>query len=94
MTFSSLSEENSGTKTELETKLENLLGHVEGVGNVKVMLMADSGKGMYSGGGSEVTGVLVVAEGADNSVTVQKIQEAVMALFQIEAHKIRIMKMK
>lgn len=94
MTFSSLSEENSGTKTELETKLENLLGHVEGVGNVKVMLMADSGQGMYSGGGSEVTGVLVVAEGADNSVTVQKIQEAVMALFQIEAHKIRIMKMK
>ena len=96
VTFSSLSEENSGTKTELETKLEDLLGHVEGVGNVKVMLMADSGQGLglYSGGGSEVTGVLVVAEGADNSVTVQKIQEAVMALFQIEAHKIKIMKMK
>ena len=29
----------------------------------------------------------IVAEGADNSVTVRKIQEAVMALFQIDAHK-------
>ena len=38
--------------------------------------------------------VLIVAEGADNAVTVQKIQQAVMALFQIDAHKIRIIKMK
>ena len=44
--------------------------------------------------GNEVTGVLIVAEGADNSVTVRKIQEAVMALFQVDAHRIRIMKMK
>lgn len=58
------------------------------------MLMADSGQGVYSAGETEVTGVLIVAEGADNAVTVQKIQQAVMALFQIDAHKIRIMKMK
>lgn len=93
-TFSSITEENSEVKMELETKLEDLLKNVEGVGNVKVMLMTDSGQGLYSSGSGEVTGVLIVAEGADNSVTVQKIQEAVMALFQIEAHKIRIMKMK
>ena len=51
-------------------------------------------QGVYSAGETEVTGVLIVAEGADNAVTVQKIQQAVMALFQIDAHKIRIMKMK
>jgi len=56
--------------------------------------MTESGQGLYGSAGNEVTGVLIVAEGADNSVTVRKIQEAVMALFQIDAHKIRIMKMK
>ena len=81
-------------KSELEEKLENLLENAEGVGKVKVMLMEDGGQGVYSAGETEVTGVLIVAEGADNAVTVQKIQQAVMALFQIDAHKIRIMKMK
>ena len=81
-------------KSELEEKLENLLENAEGVGKVKVMLMEDGGQGVYSAGEIEVTGVLIVAEGADNAVTVQKIQQAVMALFQIDAHKIRIMKMK
>ena len=40
----------------------------------------------------QVTGVLVSATGGDNSLVVQKIQEAVMALFQVEAHKIKVMK--
>ena len=80
-------------KSELEEKLENLLENAEGVGKVKVMLMEDGGQGVYSAGETEVTGVLIVAEGADNAVTVQKIQQAVMALFQIDAHNIRIMKM-
>ena len=77
-----------------EEKLENLLENAEGVGKVKVMLMEEGGQGVYSAGETEVTGVLIVAEGADNAVTVQKIQQAVMALFQIDAHKIRIIKMK
>ena len=94
MSFSTITEENSITKTELETKLEDLLKNMEGVGNVKVMLMTDSGQGLYNSESSKVTGALIVAEGAGNSVTVRKIQEAVMALFQIDAHKIRIMKMK
>ena len=42
----------------------------------------------------EVRGVLVVAQGGDNPVVVQQIQEAVMALFRVEAHKIKVMKMK
>lgn len=41
----------------------------------------------------KVTGVLVVAQGGDDPVIVQKIQEAVEALFQVEAHKIKVMKM-
>lgn len=72
--FSTTTGENMETKTDLEMKLEDLLKNVEGVGNVKVMLMTESGQGLYGSGGNEVTGVLIVAEGADNSVTVRKIQ--------------------
>lgn len=41
----------------------------------------------------QVTGVLVAAEGGDDPVVVQNIQEAVQALFQVEPHKIKVMKM-
>ena len=40
-----------------------------------------------------VRGVLIVAEGGDNPVVVQEIQEAVMALFGVDAHKRKVMKM-
>ena len=42
----------------------------------------------------EIRGVLVVAQGGENPVIVQEIQEAVMALFHIDAHKIKVLKMK
>ena len=62
---------------------------------VEVMMMTGQDtQSFYGSEGTEVTGVLIAAEGADNSVTKRNIQEAVMALFQIEAHKIKIMKMK
>lgn len=83
-------------KTDLEEKLESLLSSVEGVGKTQVILVTDKEKdagGFYDSGTPKVTGVLIAAEGADNSVVVRNIQQAVMALFQIEAHKIRVMKM-
>lgn len=42
----------------------------------------------------EIEGVLVVCSGGGNAVVKTEITEAVHALFAIEAHKIRIMKMK
>ena len=41
----------------------------------------------------QVTGVLVVAQGGDDPVVIQNIQEAVQVLFQVEAHKIKVMTM-
>lgn len=41
----------------------------------------------------QIQGVIIVAEGGDNSQVVQNITEAVMALFGVEAHKIKVMKM-
>ena len=40
------------------------------------------------------SGILVIAEGGSNAVTVQNIRQAVQALFGVEAHKIKIMKMR
>jgi len=42
----------------------------------------------------EILGVLVIAQGADDSLVVTEITEAVMALFGVEAHKIKVMKME
>ena len=84
-------------KTRLESRLEELLSGVEGVGKVEVIIMTgDEGNdsSFSMNGQISVTGVLVSAEGAGSAVVVQDIQQAIMALFQIEANKIRVMKMK
>ena len=41
----------------------------------------------------KVEGILIVASGGDNQKVKQNISEAVLALFQVEAHKIKIVKM-
>ena len=91
------SNETDAERSVLEGKLEDLVSQVEGVGKVRVVLMtgeAEDGKSFYSSGKEKVTGVLIAAQGADNSVVSRNIVEGVMALFQIEAHKIKIVKMK
>ena len=40
-----------------------------------------------------MAGVLVLAQGADSAVVKKDITDAVMALFGLEAHKIKVMKM-
>ena len=42
----------------------------------------------------KVQGVVVIAEGGGNPAVQQNILEAVQALFPVEAHKIKIMKME
>ena len=81
-------------QSSLELKLQNILECMEGAGKVKVMLMTREQNGIYSSDETEVRGVLIAAEGASNPVVVQKIQQAVEALFQIDAHKIKIIKLK
>ena len=83
-------------REQMERKLEEILSQVEGVGQVKVLLSVKEGEGDTFYGESQtfvVEGVLIVAEGVGNSVVERNIQQAVMALFPVEAHKIKIMKM-
>lgn len=94
---SKTAEDQNAEKTRLESRLEELLSNVEGVGEVEVIIMTgDEGntENFSISIKNEVTGVLVAAQGAGSAVTVQNIQQAIMALFQIDANKIRIMKMK
>lgn len=41
----------------------------------------------------QVEGILVVAEGGGNSVVIKNISDAVLALFPVEIHKIKVVKM-
>lgn len=59
-----------------------------------------SGESLSSGGEPYVTkektpvvgGIIVIADGGDNGVVVQNITEAIQALFDVDTHKIKVMK--
>lgn len=86
---------------ELEMRLEEILSQMEGVGEVEVMITLKSSaetrdrsftytaQNIYP----EVEGVFVVSQGGDNSSVKLAITEAIQALFGIDVHKIKIVKM-
>ncbi|MFA9375487.1 MAG: stage III sporulation protein AG [Lachnotalea sp.] len=41
----------------------------------------------------EIEGIIVIAKGGDDPVIIKNISDAILALFQVEAHKIKVMKM-
>lgn len=81
-----------------EKQLEKILQKVAGIGQVEVMITLDSAEEksrlMESTRVQKVEGVLVVAEGAGDAQTDAEIIRAVQALFSLESHKIRVMKME
>lgn len=82
---------------QLEERLERILKHTEGVGDVRVMITEAEEAEKFATEKEEagtVEGVVVVAEGATDPAVKKKIQDIVIALFPIEAHKIEIVKMK
>ena len=84
-------------REQLEERLERILKHTEGVGEARVMITeAEDTKSFASDKENEgtVEGVVVVAQGATDPAVKKKIQDIVIALFPIEAHKIEIVKMK
>lgn len=72
--------------TNLEKRLQNILEQMEGVGKTTVMITFEDNQ-------KTVKGVVVVAKGAGQPSVCKKISDVVMSLFDIEAHKIRIVKM-
>ena len=72
------------TGTSLESRLEKVLGQMSGVGEVSVMITYQEDE--------KVEGVAIVAEGGDNAVVVRNITEVVQALFDVDSHKIKVIK--
>ena len=67
-----------------ELRLKNILEKMEGVGNVSVMITFQKS--------DEIEGVVVIADGGGNAVIVRNITEVVQALFDVDSHKIKVIK--
>lgn len=77
--------ETEGTcSTEMEQRLEDLLSNMQDVGKVQVMITSKEN--------GQVEGIVVLAEGAKNGVVVKNITEVVQALFDVDAHKIKVIR--
>ena len=68
--------------TELEERLEGLLESMTNVGKVQVMITSQKN--------GDVEGIVVLADGAKDPVVVRHITDVVQALFQVDAHKIKV----
>lgn len=75
---------NTVATSEIEAKLKNLLANMQGVGAVQVMITYREEE--------QVEGIVILAEGAENAVVVRNITEVVQALFQVDAHKIKVIR--
>ena len=72
--------------TELEERLEGLLESMTNVGKVQVMITSQKN--------GDVEGIVVLADGAKDPVVVRNITDVVQALFQVDAHKIKVIERK
>ena len=71
-----------GAGTELELRVERILGRVEGVGKVSAMIA--------QGEDGEVTGAVIVAQGLTDIRTYLCLQRAVSALLELSPDRIEI----
>lgn len=79
------SDDENGTKSQQENREETTVYERDDQGNESPYVKKSLAP--------QIEGVLVLAQGGDNAVVAANITEAVMALFSIEAHKIKVMKM-
>ena len=84
----SLEEDSAGTKRENSTRSsqeETVYIQEDSTGSVPFVARQVN---------PQVEGVLVVAQGGNNAVVAKKISDAILALFPVEVHKIRVVEMK
>lgn len=72
----------SGGNTDLEERLTEVLRDVDGVGRIRVMVMEDSD--------GAPSGVLIVADGANNIGVRLRLQAAVQTLLGIELSRVEV----
>ena len=81
---------------ELESRIREILGDVEGVGGVDVMVVLKSSeeKTIYVDKDvfPELSGIIISADGGGSTVVKAEISEAMEALFGLPSHKIKVLK--
>ncbi len=82
-----------------EQRLERVLSHIDGVGETEVMISfekEEDGGLLFEtkSGEGGVKGVVIVADGGDNSKTREKIIRATKAALGVETHKIEVFERK
>ena len=75
-------EREESQSTEIEKRLENLLEGMQSVGKVKVMITYQEDE--------KIEGIVILADGADNAIVIRNVTEVVQALFDVDAHKIKV----
>lgn len=76
-------------------KIKHCLEQMQGVGAVEVFITVEGSTGTYSKSEfPKVSGIMIVAAGAGNPVVVKDITEACEALFSLDAHKIKVVRMR
>ncbi len=73
---------NNQNETVMEKRLENLLRQMHGVGEVHTMITYRDDE--------QVEGIVIIADGGRDAVTVRNITEVVRALFDVDSHKIKV----
>ncbi len=73
-----------GQSSSTEERLERILSKIEGIGEVHVMITVDEEE--------SVQGIAVSAQRGNEPVVEKEIVEVVKALFDIETHKIKVIK--
>ncbi len=69
---------------DLETRLEKILSQIDGIGEVHVMITMNEE--------DQVQGIAVSSQSGDRATIAKEIVEVVRALFDIETHKIKVIK--
>jgi len=78
----SIYNESNENETDMEKRLQNLLGQMQGVGEVHTMITYRDDK--------QVEGIVIIADGGGDAVIVRNITEVVQALFDVDSHKIKV----
>lgn len=68
----------------IEEQLEDILSQIEGAGKIHVMITTDEHE--------NVQGIAVSAQGGNQPIIAKEIVEVIRALFDVETHKIKVIK--
>lgn len=83
--FASSRQETGNIKTDLEIRMERMLGKVEGAGETCILINQEN---------EAVRGVLIMCEGAGNIGVRLRVQEAARAILNIPNEQIHVMPME